>query len=166
MILELLNTNPMKNKISKRSQSNDQWHLKPFETKSIVRLNYIAYKMGLLNAFICIKTNSNDTILIPVEINVSNRSGLYSYSHLLSFTPDRILRSISTPIQVPVYVINNRQDPLIISVCFEIKRKFSTNVFVNFRTFVWPTQRKLFFKFNRKNFVSHLIFIESIKLLI
>lgn len=116
LIIELINNKNQKNKISKHFEHNDQWHLKPFEMKPIVRLNYIAHKLGLLNGFICVKTNFNDSIIIPVEINVSNRSGLYSYTDLLSFSPDRIVQSISAPITVPVYVTNNGQNGLIISV--------------------------------------------------
>lgn len=123
LIIELLDYKNPKNKISKAFEHNEQWHLKPYETKAIIKMNYIAYKLGLLHGFICIKTNSNETVIIPVEINVSNRSGLYSSVDLLTFNADRLIRSVSVPVTIPVYAINNGPNSVIIAVSFRVEEE-------------------------------------------
>jgi hypothetical protein len=51
-----------------------------------------------------------------VEINVSNRPGLYSNVDLLEFSNQRFIRSVVTPITIPVYVFNYGLDPVMITV--------------------------------------------------
>jgi hypothetical protein len=104
--------------------------------KSIIKINYFAYKLNRLNAFICIKTNSSENIILPVEINVLNRSGLYSNVDLLEFTTERFIRSINKSIKIPVYVFNHGLNPVMITVS-PISLIFSVkiNIFFN-RMFV------------------------------
>lgn len=76
----------------------------------------MAYKTDRLHGFYCIKTNRNDTIIVPVEINVADNLGLYSNVDTLEFTTDGYVRSMDEAITVPIYVTNNGNDPVIISV--------------------------------------------------
>ncbi len=110
LIIELLSNN------KKIFEYHEQWYLKPYEMKSIIKINYFAYKLNRLNAFICIKTNSSENIILPVEINVLNRSGLYSNVDLLEFTTERFIRSINKSIKIPVYAFNHGRNPVMITV--------------------------------------------------
>ena len=113
LIIELLST---KSHMKKILQYHEQWYLKPYETKLIIKINYFAYKLNRLHGFICIKTNFSENIILPVEINVSNRSGLYSNVDLLEFSKERFLRPINKAIKVPVYAFNHGLDPVMITV--------------------------------------------------
>ncbi|CAF4343186.1 unnamed protein product, partial [Rotaria sordida] len=93
----------------------EQWHLKPYEIKPIIKINYFAYKLNKLQGYVCIKTNFSDIIIIPVEINVLNRSGLYSNVDLLEFTDHRFILSSTQPITIPLYVFNNGLNPIMIT---------------------------------------------------
>ncbi|CAF1175327.1 unnamed protein product [Rotaria sp. Silwood1] len=115
LIIEFLTKRNMKNRITKTFEYYEQWRLKPYEIKSIIKINYFAYKLNKLHAYICIKTNFSDIIIIPVEINVLNRSGLYSNVDLLEFTNHRFILSSNKPITIPVYVFNNGLNPMIIT---------------------------------------------------
>jgi hypothetical protein len=66
------------------------------------------------------KTNSNDTIVVPVEISVLNQLNLYSNVDILEFSPDGLVRSTAKPISIPVYVINNGIKPVTITVSLSI----------------------------------------------
>lgn len=116
LIIELLSQKSQKTKTIRRFEHKDQWHLEPYETKSVIKINYLAYKLDRLHGFYCIKTNSNDTIISPVEINVVNQINLYSNVDLLELSPDGYIRSTAKPITVPVYVINNGITPVTITV--------------------------------------------------
>ncbi|CAF3697659.1 unnamed protein product [Adineta steineri] len=114
LIIELLSYKQQRNKIIKTFEHKDQWHLEPYQVKPIIKINYFAYKLERLHGFYCIKTNSNDTIIVPVEINVANHLSLYSNVDLLEFTPDNLIRSTARPVTIPVYVINNGREPVTI----------------------------------------------------
>jgi hypothetical protein len=116
LIIELLASKHSRTKISKGFEHHEQWHLKPYEMKPIVKMNYIAHKLGRLHGFICIKSNVNHTIVLPVEILASNRLGLYSFADTLTFTPERFVRSMAATITIPIYVINNGLDTVQITV--------------------------------------------------
>jgi hypothetical protein len=93
--------------------------------KPIVKINYFAHKLDRLHGFYCIKTNSNDTIIVPVEINVSDRKDLYSNVDLLEFSSHGLIHSTARQITLPVYVINNGLDPVTVTVSF-IDENFSS----------------------------------------
>jgi len=116
LIIELLSNKNLKNRLTKIFSYHEQWYLKPYETKSIVKINYFAYKLNKLQAFICMKTNFSEKIILPVEINVLNRSGLYSNVDLLEFSTERYISSVMKPIKIPVYVFNYGSDPVMITV--------------------------------------------------
>ena len=116
LIIELLFQANVKNKISKSNGRIVQWHLKPYEVKPIVKINYVAHQPGRLGGFICIKTNLSDKIILPVEILVLKRPGLYSNVDSLKFTNDDLLRSTDAQLTIPIYVINHGPGPLTITV--------------------------------------------------
>ena len=120
LLIELL-TNE-KNRMKRNSQFSEQWHLKPYETKSIIKINYYAYQSNHLYAFICIKTNFTENIILPVQINVSTRFGLYSNVDLLELNTQRTFSSEQTP----VYAVNYGLDQVIITV-----RKICLNIRLN-----------------------------------
>ncbi|CAF4461293.1 unnamed protein product [Rotaria socialis] len=115
LIIELLSYKTQKTKIIKSFEHIEHWHLKPYEKKPLVKINYLAYKLDRLHGFYCIKTNSNDTIIVPVEINVVNHLNIYSNVDLLELSSDGFIRSTARPITVPVYVINNGITPVTIT---------------------------------------------------
>lgn len=133
LIIELLSQKSQKTKIIRRFEHKDQWHLEPYETKSVIKINYLAYKLDRLHGFYCIKTNSNDTIISPVEINVVNQINLYSNVDLLELSPDGYIRSTAKPITVPVYVINNGITPVTITVRTFYKLNWKKKLFIYFR---------------------------------
>ncbi|CAF3323967.1 unnamed protein product [Rotaria sp. Silwood1] len=115
LIIELLSYKNKKTKRIKAFEHKEQWHIEPYQSRSIVKINYFAYKLDRLHGFYCIKTNSNDTIIVPVEINVLNHLNLYSNVDQLEFSPDGLIRSTAKPITIPVYVINNGLIPVTIT---------------------------------------------------
>ena len=125
LIIELLFQPNVKNKISKSNERIVQWHLKPYEVKPIVKINYVAQQPGRLGGFICVKTNLSDKIILPVEILVLERAGLYSNVDSLKFTDDDLLRSIAKPLTIPIYVINNgpRTATITVSLSFDSYRQ-------------------------------------------
>ena len=120
LVIDRLSNKNMKNRITNILEHDEQWRIKPYETKSIIKINCFAYKLNHLRGFVRIKTNSTDLIIIPVEINVSNRFGLYSNVDLIEFTNERFIRSSVRSITVPIYVFNYGLDPVTITVseCF------------------------------------------------
>ena len=116
LILELLTANNPKNRLTKTFQYHEQWYLQAYETKSIVKINYSALKFDRLIVFICIKTNLLEKIILPIEIHVSNNSGLYSNIDLLELSKERFLRSTNKSIQIPIYALNYGLNSEIITV--------------------------------------------------
>jgi hypothetical protein len=133
LIIELLSN---KNHVKKLFEYHEHWYLKPYETKSIIKINYFAYKLNQLYGFICIKTNFSEKIILPVEINVSNRYGLYSNVDLLEFTTERFIRPINKSIKIPVYVFNNGVNPVMITVSYIPLNLLFKNKYFLIRMFV------------------------------
>ena len=100
--------------------------------KPIVKINYLAHKLDRLHGFYCIKTNSNETIIAPVEINVSDQENLYSNVDLIEFSAHGSIHSTARPITVPVYVINNGLHPVTLTVSF-----LSINLYNDFLYFIF-----------------------------
>jgi len=116
LIIELFSYKKQRNKIIKTFEHEEQWHIEPYQMKPIIKINYFAYKLERLHGFYCVKTNSNDTVIVPVEINVSNYFNLYSNIDILEFAPNSLIRSTARPVTIPVYVINNGINPVTIIV--------------------------------------------------
>jgi hypothetical protein len=62
------------------------------------------------------KTNLNHTIVLPVEVNVRNDLQFYSNVHVLEFTSNNLIRSTERSITIPVYMINNGNKTVMITV--------------------------------------------------
>ena len=118
LIIELISSKNSKNKISRTFEHLDEWHFEPYRMRPIMKINYLAHKLDRLHGFYCIKTNRNDTILVPVEINVSDRKSLYSNVDLIEFSGHGLIHSTAKFVTVPVYVINNGLNPVMITVSF------------------------------------------------
>ena len=116
LIIELFSIKTQKNKITKNFDHHDKWHLEPYRMRPIVKLNYFAHKLDRLHGFYCIKTNTNDTIIVPVEINVSDRENLYSNVDFIEFSWHGFVHSSATTLSIPVYVVNNGLHPVTITV--------------------------------------------------
>ena len=61
--------------------------IRPYETKPIARANFFGREAVNHTSFIRVKTNLGDTpsIVLPVEVEVSETSGLYLSRELLDF---------------------------------------------------------------------------------
>lgn len=90
----------------------ERWYFRPYETKPIAKIHYFAQQVSQVNAFIGIRTHLNETIILPVQINVSTRAGLYSNVDLLELNADRSFSSK----QIPIYAFNYGIDPVTITV--------------------------------------------------
>ncbi|CAF0885194.1 unnamed protein product [Adineta steineri] len=132
----LLNKN-IKNKITKVFEHHEQWHLKAYEMKSIIKINYFAYKLHRLHGFICIKTNFTELIILPIEINVLNYPGLYSNVDVLEFSTDKFVRSIAAPISIPLYVFNNNLDPVMLTDV-RVEEKHRKYITIQYKTLPIP----------------------------
>ncbi|CAF1157024.1 unnamed protein product [Adineta ricciae] len=113
--IDLLSKRNIKNKITKNLEFYEQWHLKPYEVKSVIKIKYWAFELNHFRGFVCIQTNATDFILLPVKINVLNHPGIYSNVDLLEFSPNNYIHSTMKPITRPIYIFNNDMDPLLIS---------------------------------------------------
>jgi len=116
------------------------WQIRPFETKTIMRANFLARSEKNHTAFIRIKTNSSDQhfVILPVEVEVSSAPGIYSPIDLLDFgvmrTHDeprtisiQILNSGSKHIQIQNVIATPINDAL--SIDFSSPVKVSPNIF-------------------------------------
>ena len=118
--IDLLSKRNIRNKITKNLEFYEQWHLKPYEVKSVIKIKYWAFELNHFHGFVCIQTNATDFILLPVKINVSNHPRIYSNVDLLEFSANSYIHSTMKPITRPIYIFNNDLDPLLISVSSEV----------------------------------------------
>lgn len=82
------------------------WEIPPYETKPIVKANFIARIEKNHTAFIRIRTNgsSNDYLILPVEVDVTSAPGIYSPMEVLDFG---VLRSQDEPKELPISLLNS-----------------------------------------------------------
>ncbi|KAK6172925.1 hypothetical protein SNE40_016488 [Patella caerulea] len=98
-----------------KEAGKELWEIQPFETKSVMRANFIARVENNHTAFIRIKTSeeSQDKLLIlPVEIEVSSEPGIYSPVEMIDFG---ILRTFDEPKSVKLSLLNTGSLPIHIS---------------------------------------------------
>ncbi|ESO93808.1 hypothetical protein LOTGIDRAFT_228573 [Lottia gigantea] len=91
------------------------WEIQPFETKSVMRANFIARVENNHTAFIRIKTSKeseNKLLILPVEVEVSAEPGLYSPVEMIDFG---ILRTFDEPKSMKIGLINTGTKPIHIS---------------------------------------------------
>ncbi|XP_059172508.1 transmembrane protein 131-like isoform X2 [Physella acuta] len=93
-----------------REASQELWELKPFETKAVMKANFIGRVESNHSAFIRIKTNKEnkgrdppELLILPLEIEVSSDPGIYSPVELLDFG---ILRTLDEPKNLRLNLIN------------------------------------------------------------
>ena len=67
--------------------SKDVWQVAPFETKPIIRANFLARSEKNHTAFIRIKTNFSvyQSVILPIEVEVSSTPGIYSTVDMIDF---------------------------------------------------------------------------------
>lgn len=116
LIIELLSKKNLKNKISKNFEHHEQWHVKPYEMKSVIQIKYAAQHLTHFYGLVCIKTNRTGLIILPVKIHVSDRAGLYSNIPSLEFTTNSFVHPSMKPITVPIHAFNYGLEPVMIFV--------------------------------------------------
>lgn len=80
------------------------WEIRPFETKQIAKAIFSGQHISNHTAFVRIKTNhsTNPSIVLPVEVEVSDASGLFLSRELLDFG---MIKSGGSA-RLPLYVLN------------------------------------------------------------
>ncbi|CAG5136464.1 unnamed protein product, partial [Candidula unifasciata] len=93
-----------------RESTRDIWEIKPFETKAVMKANFVGRVESNHSAFIRIKTNKEEEhanipelLILPLEVEVSSDPGIYSPVELLDFG---ILRTLDEPKTLPLNLIN------------------------------------------------------------
>lgn len=82
------------------------WEIPPYETKTVMKANFIGRTENNHTAFIRIKTNQKqDTqlLVLPIEVEVTSSPGIYAAQELIDFG---ILRTLDEPKVVAVNLIN------------------------------------------------------------
>ncbi|KAL5012217.1 hypothetical protein ScPMuIL_010768 [Solemya velum] len=82
------------------------WEIPPYETKTVMRANFIGRIENNHTAFIRIKTNqetNNEMLILPIEVEVSSAPGLYSPTEVIDFG---ILRTLDSPKTVQLSLVN------------------------------------------------------------
>uniref|UniRef100_A0A8C7M9E9 Transmembrane protein 131 n=1 Tax=Oncorhynchus kisutch TaxID=8019 RepID=A0A8C7M9E9_ONCKI len=88
------------------------WDIPPFETKGVMRASFSSRDADNHTAFIRIKTNEDQFIILPVE--VTSAPGIYSSTEMLDFGT---LRSQDWPKQLNLHLLNSgRKDVWIASI--------------------------------------------------
>nr|XP_046155580.1 transmembrane protein 131 isoform X2 [Oncorhynchus gorbuscha] len=99
----------------------------PFETKGVMRASFSSRDADNHTAFIRIKTNENQVIILPVEVEVISAPGIYSSTEMLDFGT---LRSQDRPKQLNLHLLNSgRKDVWIAS----IRTTASNEATINFK---------------------------------
>ncbi|GAB6023951.1 hypothetical protein CHUAL_008681 [Chamberlinius hualienensis] len=90
------------------------WEIAPYETKPIMKANFLAREANNHTAYIRIKTNttSNDYLVLPVEVEVSSASGIYSTTDSLDFG---VMYSKDAPKSLVLSLLNHSQKPVLIT---------------------------------------------------
>ncbi|KAL4230243.1 hypothetical protein ACF0H5_010629 [Mactra antiquata] len=92
------------------------WEIPPYETKTIMKANFIGRTENNHTAFIRIKTNNNEDlqqmVVLPVEVEVTSSPGVYVATELIDFG---IVRTFDDPKTVPINLINTGDTPVHIS---------------------------------------------------
>ncbi|BFZ14499.1 hypothetical protein BsWGS_17535 [Bradybaena similaris] len=93
-----------------RESTRDIWEINPFETKAVMKANFVGRVESNHSAFIRIKTNKEEEhanipelLILPVEVEVSSDPGIYSPVELLDFG---ILRTLDEPKTIRLNLIN------------------------------------------------------------
>ncbi|XP_053399004.1 transmembrane protein 131-like isoform X2 [Mercenaria mercenaria] len=91
------------------------WEIPPYETKTIMKANFVGRTENNHTAFIRIKTDKQDlqhTVVLPMEVEVTSSPGVYVATELIDFG---IVRTFDEPKTVPINLINTGDTPVQIS---------------------------------------------------
>ncbi|XP_061164811.1 transmembrane protein 131-like isoform X1 [Saccostrea echinata] len=91
------------------------WEIPPYETKTVMKANFVGRVENNHTAFIRIKTNqeqTNNLVILPVEVEVSSVPGLYSPAEMIDFG---IMRTLDDPVTVNLNLVNTGFKPIHIS---------------------------------------------------
>ncbi|XP_048778429.1 transmembrane protein 131-like isoform X3 [Ostrea edulis] len=91
------------------------WEIPPYETKTVMKANFVGRVENNHTAFIRIKTNQeqmNNLVILPVEVEVSSVPGLYSPKEMIDFG---IIRTLDDPVTVSLNLVNTGFKPVHIS---------------------------------------------------
>lgn len=82
------------------------WQIPPFETKTIMRANFLARSEKNHTSYIRIKTNSSEDqfVILPVEVEVSSAPGIYSPIDLIDFG---VMRTHDEPRTIAIQILNS-----------------------------------------------------------
>lgn len=87
------------------------WRIPPYQTKSLMKANFVARLVNNHTAYIRIKTNSTgaEFLYLPLEVEVTAQPGLYSPQEVLDFG---MMPSESGPKTMEVLVLNSGGKPI------------------------------------------------------
>lgn len=87
------------------------WQIQPFQTKSVMKANFVARMENNHTAYIRIKTNNTvaEFLYLPLEVEVSSQPGIYCPQELIDFG---ILPSGSAPRTIKLLVLNSGNKPI------------------------------------------------------
>ncbi|XP_070197652.1 transmembrane protein 131-like isoform X2 [Littorina saxatilis] len=89
-----------------REATQELWEIKPYETKNVMRANFVGRVESNHTAFIRIKTDQDSSeklLILPVEVEFSAEPGIYSPIEMLDFG---ILRTLDDPKTLRLNLIN------------------------------------------------------------
>lgn len=97
--------------------SKELWEIPPYETKPVMKANFVSRIEKNHTAYIRIKLNltSRIDLLLPVEVEVVSVPGIFSPTEALDFG---LMHSLDEPRSLPVYLLNSGQKQLYITVCW------------------------------------------------
>ncbi|KAL3880716.1 hypothetical protein ACJMK2_032934, partial [Sinanodonta woodiana] len=90
------------------------WQIPPFETKTVMKANFIGRIENNHTAFIRIRTDQEQDgfLILPMEVEVTSEAGLFPNQELLDFG---ILRTLDEPQTLPVIVSSTGTKPIYVS---------------------------------------------------
>merc|ERR1711899_690657 len=87
------------------------WQIPPYQTKSVMKANFVARLENNHTAYIRIKTNTTgaEFLYLPLEVEVSAQPGLYCPQEMLNFG---LVPSDSGPRTMDLLVLNSGTRPV------------------------------------------------------
>ncbi|XP_064637998.1 transmembrane protein 131-like isoform X2 [Lineus longissimus] len=93
----------------------NMWEIPPYETRTVMRASFVGRMENNHTSFIRIKTNKTDVdemLVLPVEVEVTSAPGIYSPVDKLDFD---ILRTLDAPRTLRLNLINSGTKPIHVS---------------------------------------------------
>ena len=91
--------------------SESVWHIPPYQTKSVMKANFVARLENNHTAYIRIKTNTTGAqfLYLPLEVEVTSQPGIYSPQDVVDFG---LVPSKSDTKTVKLLVLNSGLKPV------------------------------------------------------